>query len=301
MDASRNGIVVGVTGPGENTSALSWAAVEATDTGARVTLVRAVNPLLAPPPPSVLTASAPMLDACRELLDGTVEEYTRITGLECSPVLLKGSPAEVLTGLSEDAELVVLAHRDLTALRRIVTWSTTISVAAHAACPVVAVPQHWPLAEPASTDATWVTVGVHETGTPEAVLEAGFEAAARRGRRLRLVHAWRSEAQYDDVVLRRVDPGWRERLEHEIATSVGPIAAKHPDVDVDVVVEHEWPADALAALTRTSSLLIVGRHGHHQPLPSRIGSIARTLVGLAECPVMVVPVGPPDGRDRPAR
>ena len=55
-------------------------------------------------------------------------------------------------------------------------------------------------------------------------------------------------------------------------------------------VEHQWPPDALADLAASSALLVVGRHGHHPLMPPRLGSVARTALHRAPCPVMVVPV-----------
>lgn len=290
MTTSQHGIVVGVTGPGENTAALRWAAQAAEARGSTVTLVHAVHTVLTPPPPSVLLAAEPMIDVGRQLLRQVADELVSLAP-DCtwSSLLEPGSPAAALTDLSREADLVVLAHRHLPRVRRLVTGSNATSVASHARCPVVAVPTEWQPSE-ATDEPGWVTVGVHDTGTPTSLLEAAFDAATARGLRLRLVHAWRLDPAYDEIVVERVDPGWRERIAEQILTAAEPVSAKHPDVPVEVLVEHEWPAQALVHLAETSELLVLGRHGHHAPMPRLLGSMARTALREAPCPVMITPV-----------
>jgi nucleotide-binding universal stress UspA family protein len=288
MTTARQRILVGVTGMGENTSALRWASERAAATGTSVTLVHVARPVLPPPPPSILMSAPPPARIGRDIVRGVAAEYEAITdGRECATVCQQGSPAHVLSQLSERADLVVVAHRHLPTVRRIVTFSTTISVAAHARCPVVSVPTPWPRE---ASGGEWVTVGVHEEGTPAPVLEAAFEAAALHGRMIRMVHAWRPETGYEDLV------GGPAATEHDSQVSAHmwaaaePLVEKYPDLHVEVFVQHQWPADALMFLQATSALLVVGRHGPVPALPQRIGSIARTLLRGSSCPVMVVPV-----------
>ena len=288
---TRHGILVGVSGPEENTAALRWAAEASAATGAAVTLVHVLNPVVPPPPPSILMTTEPLRDAGKHLLRDAVAEYEAIADGTCSSVLEEGHAASILAQLSSEADLVVLGHRHLSSVRRLITWSTTTPVAAHARCPVVAVPTPGPSEAGLADDGiTWVTVGVHETGTPQTVLEAAFHAAATYGHRLRLVHAWRMDPVYDDMIVARIGEDWRERVAEEIREATEPLTAKYPDVAVEVRVEHQWAADALADLAASSALLVVGRHGHHPPLPDRLGSVARTVLHRAPCPVMVVPV-----------
>lgn len=289
MTSMRHGIVVGVTGPGENTTALRWAAEESAATHRDVTLVHAVDPGMLPRPSSAVTDR--LLPVAGALLEDVLSEYTSITGAPvCAHQLRRGAPADVLTDLSREAGLVVLSHRHLPAVRRIVTSSTSIAVAAHGGCPVVVVPSDWSGDDGKGNRGRWITVGVHQDGGSPAVLEAAFEEAAARGAGLRLLHAWRADPQYDDIIVERIDPGWQERIERDVLEPAQPLTAKYPDVAVDVIVRHEWPADALAISSLTSTLLVLGRRAHPRALPRGIGSIARTTLRTSRCPVMVVPV-----------
>ena len=101
--------------------------------------------------------------------------------------------------------------------------------------------------------------------------------------------AWRVDSAYDDIIRRRVEADWADRIEAEMMRAAEPVMTRYPEVKVDAVALHQWPADALADLARTSDLLVVGRHGSRSWLPQRIGSIARTAIATAACPVLVVP------------
>ena len=61
-------------------------------------------------------------------------------------------------------------------------------------------------------------------------------------------------------------------------------------VDVEVEVRHQWPADVLVDDSRNASLVVIGRRGVHGWVPEHLGSLARTVLRAARCPVMVVPV-----------
>lgn len=289
MSISRRHIVVGVTGSGENTSALRWAAEESATTHREVTLVHAVDSAMLPRP-STGTAREELLTVADAVMDEVVQEYAAISGGQsCDTVLRLGQPAQVLTDVSRDAEVVVLSHRHLSSVRRIVTSSTAISVAAQTRCPVVAVPSDWSGDDQSADVTRWVTVGLHDDGGPLTVLEAGFEEAATRGAGLRLLHAWRTDPQYDDIIVSRIDPGWAAAVERDILDAAHPLAEKYPDVVVDVRVRHEWPADALAVQSLSSTLLVLGRHHHSRFTPHGVGSMARTALRTSRCPVMVVP------------
>ena len=293
MSATRHGVIVGVTGRGQDTAALRWAGQRAAATGARVTLVHAYGHVLPPPPPSVLLAEEPMAEAAAFLLDSCIETYLHLApeGVDKPErVLDDRRPAHVLTELSREADLVVVGHRDRS--HRIHTGSTTTTVAAHARCPVVAVPEDWT----PDHAGEWVTVGVHEGGAPVPVLEAAVQEAEVSHAPLRLVHGWHLDTVYDDIVSARIDPEWETRLEGSLMSAARPVLDRHPGVAVDVQALHEWPADALARLAPSSRLLVVGRHTHHTPLPDRLGSVARTAIRTSVCPVMVVPVGVADAR-----
>jgi nucleotide-binding universal stress UspA family protein len=287
---TKHGMLVGVAGKGE-TALLRWASEEAGRRELPVTLVHAVGGMMPPPPPIVVLADGPVMEVAEALVAEAEAEYRTLrTGTAPDATIIRqGRPALVLAELSGDADLVVVGHRHLGPVRRVVTSSTATSVAAHAHCPVVVVPELWGTTG-ASAARGWVTVGIHETQASPGVLQAAFEAAQLHGWGVRLVHAWRADTVYDDIITRRIDPEWRERVEDEMRVAARSFLAASEVSAFEVLAVHDWPAEALTQLARESALLVVGRRGPADPFPHRLGSIARTVVRTSDCPVMVVPV-----------
>lgn len=279
-------VLVGISGQ-DDTAGLRWAATEAELLGTRLTLVHVVEPRVIPLVPGGLTAPPPMVDVGQLALERAAHEL----GRPATTTLLEGPPGRVLAELATEARLVVLTHHRRGLARRLVTSSTAVTVAGHAHCPVASVPTDW-------TDGTdgaegrspWVTVGVHEAGLPAAVLEQGLEIAARHGWGVRLLHTWKVEPMYDDLIRQRVGDQRCAEVRRHILESVAPVAEEFPGVDIKVLVEHDWPADALTRWSRDSAVVVVGRHAHHAPVPRHLGSVARTLLDNSEAPVVVVPV-----------
>lgn len=289
MDSSAAPVLVGVTGRGENTAALRFAVGEARRRGGEIRLLRVVHELLPPPPPSLLMSSPVDWErAAREILRDVDDELAELSGGQVSSSILavEGHAAGAIVDASRSARMVVLQHRRLSGLHRIFTGSTVFGVAARAHCPVASVPHGWiPPATPG-----WVTVGVHEDGAPPAVLEEAFAQAAALGASLRVAHAWTRDVIYDPWILAEADGETTSALEARVAESVADLREKYPDLHVEVSVQHRWPPDALVDLSTTSDLLVVGRHGRHAPLPHLLGSLARTILNAAQCPVLVVPL-----------
>ncbi|KQV69584.1 hypothetical protein ASC64_06985 [Nocardioides sp. Root122] len=203
-------------------------------------------------------------------------------------LVVAGPPSRVLVDLAREARFVVVQHRRAHLMDRLFVGSTANGAAAHCACPVISVPEDWERPA-AGASIGEVVVGVHEGGTPPQALVAAFEWAAASGAPLRVLHSWRLDPAYDDIISARVAAEWRERQLRELATAVLGLRALHPDVHVELEVAHQWPTEALVDHSRRASLVVVGRHAHGWA-GEHLGSVARTLLREAQGPVMVVPV-----------
>lgn len=291
MDTTTSGaIVVGVTGRGRETSALALAAACARREDAPVLLVHAFHNALPAPPPSVLLTHAEVGEVAEAVVREVADEFEELTGgdVRSSTLTLSGKPSRALIELSHDARLVVVQHRSSHRPGHLFVGSTGNGAAAHADCPVVSVPVGWQPGEPPGE----VVVGVHERGVPHQVLEAGFAWAAATGAPLRIVHGWRLDAGYDDIITARVAAEWRDRQKHGLTTAVAGLRESHPSVPVELEVRHQFPAEVLVDCSRTASLVVVGRRGPQRWVGEHLGSVARTVIRAAESPVMVVPVRP---------
>lgn len=286
--AVRPLVVVGITRPGREAAALRYAAECACRDGAEVLLVHAVHPPYPPPPPDVQLTLGPPPDVGPWVTQEVSREFKELTAgaVEHRATWRAGPPARVLAELSHEARLVVVQHRTSHGLGRLFTGSTVNGLASHAACPVVSVPPDW---EPGSAP-NEVVVGVHEEGGPRSVLETAFSWAAATGASLRVVHAWRLDAVYDDIITQRVAAQWRDDEKALLADAVAGLAESHPGVSVELEVRHQWPSDVLVDDSQAAALVVVGRHGPRPWEPHHLGSIARTVLREARSPVMVVPV-----------
>jgi len=294
--AERGAIIVGVTGPGRETAALKFAAECARRDGAEVLLVHAFRLSHQPPPPSVLMSSDDAWDVAHWITKQVGEEFEEMTkgSVRFRTVARAGSPARVLVDLSAGARMLVVQHRASHILGHLFVGSTLHGAAAHAHCPVISVRTGWTPPEAPGE----VVVGVHEAGGPREALEAGFAWAEATGAGVRVVHAWRLDAAYDDIITERVAHEWEVGQETSLALAVEDFRRAHPDVPVRLEVRHQWPTQVLVDLSETASLVVLGRHGHLRWLPERLGAFARTVLREARSPVMVVPLkdgaGTPD-------
>lgn len=298
MDSRTSGaVVVGVTGRGRETSALRFAAEHARRAGARVVLVH-VGRVSLPTVPGLVVTPTEAIDVAERIVRDVAEELEELVGgpVAHHVVAVTGVPSRVLVELSRDARLVVVQHRTSTALERLFVGSTTNGAAARCHCPLVSVPAGW---EPPPSGTAEVVVGVHEAGVPRQVLEAAFSWADRTGVPLRVVHAWRLDAAYDDIITHRVDAEWRAQQKRLLSAAVADHRDSWPTVPVEVEVRHQWPADVLVDDSRNASLVVIGRRGARGWIPEHLGSLARTVLRASMCPVMVVPVAsdsrPSDG------
>ena len=289
----ENVVVVGVTGAGENTAALRFAVDYVQRHGSTVHLVHVLHELLPPSPRQVFTYGDPK-SVGERLVAAAEAELTEIARqmdvpVESKSTIADGAPARVLAAIGADARLVAVQHRSISRLTRVFTGSTAARLATRAVVPVVSVPSHW---QPASTPGR-VTVGIHENGGPREVLVAAFEAAADLEATLHVVHAWRIDSMYADLIEEGVDEAWKGRAAEHLRSHVESVRTDYPTVNYELEVLHSWPEEALMRAAETSDRVVVGRHGSAALEPEHLGHLAQMLIREAACPVLVVPPGKP--------
>jgi nucleotide-binding universal stress UspA family protein len=125
------------------------------------------------------------------------------------------------------------------------------------------------------------------------VLSHAFLAASTRRARLRVLHTWKLQRPYDDVVVSaREADAWTAELTGRLRVVTRDLRAAHPEVDVDLDVRHQDPAAALLGATEGADLLVLGRRGHGAPVGLPLGSTARALIRESRCPVEITPLHP---------
>jgi hypothetical protein len=102
-----------------------------------------------------------------------------------------------------------------------------------------------------------------------AALAYAFAAAARSGRPLTVL---------------RFPPGADPPA---YTPTIGHLGTRYPDVAVTTETSDGDTANALVAMSRTSAQLVLGAHGRGRFASWQFGSVRRTLIRGAGCPVVV--------------
>lgn len=299
MDSISAGpIIVGVTGAGQETAALKYAAARASRSGGEVVLVHVYPTVDIPPPPSILLTSTNLAEIATSVVDDARSEFEELTKgtVPVRTEALAGSPAGVLVDMSVEAQLIVVQHRRTSVLERIFVGSTAARVAGRAACPVLSVTSDWsPRTEPDGP--LEIVAGVHDDGGPRQVLEAAFVEADATGAPLLIVNAWRLDPAYDGYLSAEEVTDWQDEQERHLATAVIDLKAAFPAVSVRIEAHHQWPIQCLTDLSESAGLIVIGRHKKLGWMPDHLGSVARSVLYQAASPVMVVPLGTPRDED----
>ncbi|MGH3333764.1 MAG: universal stress protein [Nocardioidaceae bacterium] len=281
-------IVVGVDGTDQSSRAVRFAVQEAKRYGCGVFLVHAIHET-APLAPMLPLISIETLEEVGEKIVADARQLVRDIAEDDVPVatLVKpGTRAQVLCTAGENARMIVLGHRDRSLLGRVFTSATTTGVGARAHCPVVCIPSTWT----AGHEFARVVVGLDGSAPSKDALALAFQAAADREAKLTVLHAWKLASGYDDIIASRVMvDDWLKHAGAQMDEIVAPWRELYPDVEVEIDLRHQYPAHALVGATEGADLIVVGRRGHGAPLGIYLGSIARTLIREARCPVEIAP------------
>ncbi|GAA3193204.1 universal stress protein [Actinocorallia longicatena] len=265
-----NEIVVGVDGSEPSGAALDWAAHEAQRRGSRLRIVHALPPL----------SEENELPAAEE------RARRAAPGIEIVTEQVTDGPQEALMERAGSAELVVVGTHGHGSVASLIVGSVAAGLAGSAPVPVVL------LKDDASLRAEGpVVVAVPENPVAE-VLDAAAHEADLRDLPLRIVHTWWEppvEGFGAPAPIMPLDPApiidaLRERLEAELEPWLG----KRPGTTLTVVQGH--PRDMLIELSGETGLLVLGRHEKPGRHLRALGSVTRSVIHRADCPVMVVGV-----------
>jgi nucleotide-binding universal stress UspA family protein len=200
-----------------------------------------------------------------------------------------GSPVAVLQAESTRAELVVLGDRGLGGFAGLLIGPVAVTLAAHAACPIVVVRGPEP---DRMVRSEAVVVGVDGSPTSEGAVAFAFEAAALRGVPLVAVHTW-FDMVVDATMAPLIDWDVTEADEREVlAERLAGWAEKYPDVAVRRLVARDRPARALVEESGRAQLVVVGSRGRGGISGLLLGSVSQALLHHAACPVAVVQGAP---------
>lgn len=259
-------LLVGDDGSAGATAARAWAEALGAASGARVTVVRVIDPTLA----SVRTPDGRETVAQRELV---------------------GVPAPTLAAAAGDAaaDLIVVGRRGAGGFDALRLGSTAHQLAEHSTRPVAVVPAiahfrggRWPFS----------TIGVGHDGSPAgaAALSWAASIAGASTSRLIVIHALDLGPAFATAGLDDTYEQTHERLAAAVDRDwCAPL--REAGAAYSTVVEDGGAAVVLLAAVRSHDvdLLVVGRHAHGSFPGMAMGSVAHRALGFAPCPTVVVP------------
>lgn len=189
---------------------------------------------------------------------------------------------EALIGASADARLMVLGSVDLSPTVAVLLGSTTLRVTSHAHCPVIV----WRGTAVHPSNAP-IVVGLDETPSAAAALDAAFELAACFDAPVNVVHSWTIAALPGEMHglpdWEEVNAATRTRIEAIIDTA----QRRHPGVAVTTSWEPPGASRALLDHIGNAQLVAVGNRGRAALTAAAMGSTSLNLLHHSRIPVMV--------------
>ncbi|WRZ88877.1 universal stress protein [Streptomyces sp. NBC_01007] len=283
-------IVVGVDGSEPSLRAVDWAADEAALRGAPLRVVyaslweryegAALAQDLGKPSEEVTAEDVVRTAAQRAGL--------RQAGLEISTDVLPEEPEYALVREGREAAALVLGTRGRSGFVEMLLGSVSLTVAAHADCPVIVLRGSHDNQVSAGTHGR-VVVGIGERTTDSAALRFAVQEARLRNATLDAVRAWRCPAhETTDHPLLSGEPA---RLHEQHAGEVLDKALEDVPADVDLRRRTvEGPARrVLSDASHAADLLVVGARRNPGHLGLQLGRVSHAVLHHAASAVAVVP------------
>ncbi|MFM9589249.1 universal stress protein [Streptomyces scabiei] len=299
MPADRP-IVVGVDGSESSLRAVDWAADEAALRRVPLRLVFAslweryerARPAEDPGEPSEQVRAEDIVETAAR------RAGLRRAGVKISTEVVPEEPEYTLLRESRNASLLVTGTRGRGALTEALLGSVSLTVAAHAHCPMIVVRgSHDDRALPATHGRLVVgvgggagpTAGAEEKHTSAAAVRFAFEEARRRGVEVEAVRAWRCPAhETTDHPLLAGEPARlheqraAEALEHVVRDAPADVGLKRRTAEGHA-------RDVLVDASRDADLLIVGARRRERHFGLQLGRVTHGVLHRSTCPVVIVP------------
>jgi nucleotide-binding universal stress UspA family protein len=272
-----DGVVVGYDGSPGSDSALHWAACEAHDRGARLTICYAWAPEYL-----ALNIEPQLYEfeqrRGEEILDRGVRYAEPFAGPGgVGTLLTSGSPARMLCERSAAADMVVVGSRGHGRLAGLLLGSVPWQLAQHGRGRIVIVRGQ---SQPAGRAPGPVVAGVDVSAPSQAALEFAAEEAALRQVPLIAVCALADAPPHSQ--------GGARPMEEEFTDLLTRWEKEHSGISVVRQVTNRSPRTALLDAAADAQLLVLGSRGRGGIPGMTVGSVTGAILHHATCPVGIV-------------
>jgi nucleotide-binding universal stress UspA family protein len=201
--------------------------------------------------------------------------------------VLVGHPAVILEELSHSAESIVVGRRAATGLERMFVGSTSTSLAATAACPLMVISA---AANPGPTTTHQRVAVAVGTGRSDKAMRWACEEAKSRQAALDVFHVIPAQSS---TALALVSPPsetettWQTRIKAELESRVAPLREAYPDVAITTQAVIGAPIDQLIARSAEVDMLVL--NVRTRPLTGvALGGVIRGVMAHAVSPVALI-------------
>ena len=171
---------------------------------------------------------------------------------------------------------------------RVWTGATVAGAVSRAACPVVVVPASWEPSAPRGR----VVAGLKSPHHAAELLATAFALAGELGAELEVLHAWKLQGVYDEMIASSIEEEHTNARElDELEPLLGGLRLAYPRVRAYVRVVHRRPAGALIGASGRADRLVISKPDHGARM-HHLGRTARAVLREAQCPVEVVVPSP---------
>ena len=294
--ASPKPVVVGYDGSPSASAAVDWAAAAAAQRHAGLQVLTAVDYSAVPVWPGASTEYLRdvAMDQARAVADeGVSRAASASAAVQAVSCPAAGGAAGAMVEASRRASLLVLGRAEHGAFTSALLGARSLTVIAHACCPVVLVPTG-----PVLTPGPGRPVVIGVDGSPAATAALGFAAefAHTWGAALSVLSVWQVpssetwaraywDAAQEDSNLHSAK---RDRAQRIVDEAVSLVHASHPDLEVTGEAVEGRAGQTLAAASADAGVVVVGSRGHGGFTGMLLGSVSHAVLHAARGPVAVI-------------
>ena len=284
-------IIVGIDGSDSSFDALRWAAYEARlhDAGIRV-IACYTAPTYGGLDGAVYPSSVD-IDVLKEEAEADVRKAMEIVAAIDPDVVVDGITllSSAVVGIAESAvpgDEIVVGATGRTGLLNGVIGSVAAGLTHRAHVPIIVVPAGCP------SGGTMKRIVVGVDGSPESLtaLKWAYAEALASSANLTVVHAWEYPYDVSRSSMREIRKPMETAAINELRTSLESLGPKLTDGSVHIRPKlcEDAPTTALMTESRDADLIVVGSRGRGGLRSLLLGSVSRTMLHRALCPVSVV-------------